>query len=230
MKERETNHIIETYFAFLNNKKFPCVGAKAAMAKQQVKCMVADHMGCPKDDRYILQFLYEFVDTYRLSDGIFYSAAIIFEEPGNLTEKIFDELLWQRLQALANLDAEKCLYDKRVDPDPSSANFSFSIKEEAFFIIGLHPASSRASRQFKYPTLVFNPHEQFEKLKITNKYELMKDATRKRDIAYSGSVNPMLDDFGNSSEAFQYSGRRYNEQWQCPLHINHTKDEHNTTS
>ena len=227
--ESGKNDIIESYYDFLNNKKFPCIGAKAAMAKQQVICMVAGHMGCPKDDRSILEFLYDIVDTYRQSDGIFYSAAIIFEEPQILTEEIFDDLLWKRLQSLANLDAEKYHYDKRVDPDPSSANFSFSIKEEAFFIIGVHPASNRASRQFKYPALVFNPHAQFEKLKETSKYQMIRKAARKRDIAYSGSVNPMLDDFGKSSETIQYSGRRYDDQWQCPLHINHITDEHNST-
>ena len=225
-----TNDIIESYFAFINNKKFPCVGAKAAMAKQQVKCMVASHMECPRDDRTILQFLYDFVDMYRQTDGIFYSAAIIFQEPGTLTEDLFEELLWKRLQAFANLDAEKYSYDKRVSADPNSTNFSFSLKEEAFFVIGLHPASNRASRQFQYPTLVFNPHAQFEKLKQTNKYQALRNIARKRDIAYSGSVNPMLADFGKSSEAIQYSGRKHDDQWKCPLHINHPRDEHNTST
>jgi len=219
--EEHNKHIESAYFAFLNTKAFPCIGAKTALAKQQAVCMVASHMACPKDDWAILQFLYRFIDDYRKSDQIFHSAAIIFEQPVSLTEKVFDELLWQRLQVLSNMDAEKYPYDNRVDPDPGSGNFSFSLKEEAFFIIGLHPASSRASRQFSYPTLVFNPHQQFEKLKQTNKYESMKATVRKRDIAYSGSVNPMLNDFGESSEALQYSGRKYDEQWQCPLHINH---------
>ena len=219
--EDHNKHIESTYFAFLNTKAFPCIGAKTALAKQQAVCMVASHMACPKDDSAILQFLYRFVDDYRKSDQIFHSAAIIFEEPVSLTEKVFDELLWQRLQRLSNMDSEKYRYDNRVDPDPESGNFSFSLKEEAFFIIGLHPASSRASRQFSYPTLVFNPHQQFENLKQSNKYESMKATVRKRDIAYSGSVNPMLNDFGKSSEALQYSGRKYDQPWQCPLHINH---------
>ena len=219
--EEQNKNIEAAYFAFLNAKAFPCIGAKTAQAKQQAICMVAGHMACPKDDSAILQFLYQFVDDYRKSDQIFHSAAIIFEQPVSLTENIFDELLWQRLQSLSNMDAEKYPYDKRVDPDPTSGNFSFSLKEEAFFIIGLHPASSRPSRQFNYPTLVFNPHQQFEKLKQTNKYESMKATVRKRDLAYSGSTNPMLNDFGESSEALQYSGRKYDNQWQCPLHINH---------
>lgn len=219
--EEHIKNIEASYFDFLNTKAFPCIGAKTALARHQAICMVVGHMACPKDDPAILQFLYRFVDDYRQSDQLFHSAAIIFEEPVSLTENIFDELLWQRLQALSNMDAEKYSYDKRVDADPTSGNFSFSLKEEAFFIIGLHPGSSRASRQFNYPTLVFNPHQQFEKLKQTNKYESMKATVRKRDIAYSGSVNPMLNDFGESSEALQYSGRNYDKQWKCPLHINH---------
>jgi FPC/CPF motif-containing protein YcgG len=58
----------------------------------------------------------------------------------------------------------------------------------------------------------------------------MKDVVRKRDIAYSGSVNPMLTDFGNASEVYQYSGRKYEDTWQCPLKINHTTIEHNSTT
>jgi FPC/CPF motif-containing protein YcgG len=230
MIENESEIIIKEYLAFLNNKAFPCVGAKAALARQQIKCMVADHMACPKDDLAILLLLYDFVDDYRKSKKTFHSATIIFKGPALLNEEMFDELMWKRLQALANLDERNYDYDKRVNADPSSVNFSFSLKEEAFFIIGLHPASSRQARQFKYPTLAFNPHAQFEKLKETNSYEMIKNVVRKRDIAYSGSVNPMLQDFGKSSEAFQYSGRNYGDQWQCPLNITHAKIKHNSSS
>ena len=86
------------------------------------------------------------------------------------------------------------------------------------------------SRQFKYPTLVFNPHAQFEQLRKTAKYDKMKLAVRKRDMAYSGSINPMLEDFGKVSEVYQYSGRKYDETWQCPLKINHATIKHNTTT
>ena len=81
--------------------------------------------------------------------------------------------------------------------------------------------------QFKYPALVFNPHAQFEKLRSTAKYEVMKNTVRKRDIALSGSVNPMLQDFGESSEVYQYSGRKYDADWQCPLKITHAEVKHN---
>ena len=143
---------------------------------------------------------------------------------------MLDALLWQRLNVLQHLDAENYGYDNRVEKNPASAKFSFSIKEEAFYIIGLYAASSRQARQFKYPALVFNTHAQFEQLKTTNKYDKMKHAVRKRDIALSGSVNPMLQDFGESSEVFQYSGRKYDDNWKCPLKITHAATEHNTSA
>jgi len=213
--------IIEQYKAYLEKKEFACIAAKAALGRQQIKCFVADHLACPKDDTAIVQFLYSFIDAYRKSDELYHSAAIIFKGPEMRNERMFDELLWQRLQALSDMDARSFDYDNRVAADPSSGKFSFSLKEEAFYIVGLHPASSRLTRQFSYPTLVFNPHKQFEQLRETAKYNNIKGVVRKRDVAYSGSVNPMLDDFGEVSEVFQYSGRKYDESWECPLKINH---------
>lgn len=209
--------IIDSFFDFLQDKTFPCVSARAVVAKEKLSCLVVDHMACPKDDLSILHFLYHFVDAYRSSKDVFSSAAIIFEGPLDITEELFDTLLWNRLQAISNMDAANYSYDQRVDADPTSPNFSFSIKEEAFFIIGMHPGSSRSARRFMYPVLVFNPHAQFEVLKQKNKYDTIRDITRKRDTVYSGSVNPMLNDFGRSSEAKQYSGREYDAQWECPF-------------
>ncbi len=218
------------YSAYLQKKEFPCIAAKAALARNQVICFVADHLGCPKDDNDILKFLYNFVDEYRNAKELYNSAAVIFAEPTLMEEEVFDELLWQRLQALSNLDAKNYAFDKRVDSTPSSPNFSFSIKQEAFYVIGLHRGSSRKARQFDYPTLVFNPHAQFEELRETAKYNNLKNVVRKRDVVFSGTVNPMLHDFGKFSEVFQYSGRQYEDTWQCPLKINHATTEDNTTS
>lgn len=223
------NEYINAYLSFLETKDFPCIAAKAAHEKQLIQCMVANNMACPKDDTAILQFLYDFIDAYRSSNEIYNSAAIIFTGPVINNEEMFDTLLWQRLQALEILDAENYTYDNRVEADPVSAKFSFSIKEEAFYVIGLHPASSRHARRFIHPTLVFNPHAQFEQLRASSKYEAMKNTVRKRDIAFSGSVNPMLQDFGESSEVFQYSGRNYDDKWKCPLKITHAT-KHNPSA
>ncbi len=209
--------IIKEYSEYLRKKDFPCVAAKAALSRNHIQCMVVSHMACPADDKTILQYLYGFVDRYRASEESYHSAAVIFKEPVEINEILFDTLLWQRLNSLASLDKQNYTHDLRVDSDPNSPRYSFSLKEEAFFILGLHPGSSRRSRQFKYPALVFNPHAEFEKLRTSHRYTRMKEVVRKRDVEFSGSVNPMLADFGEASEVYQYSGIRYNTEWTCPL-------------
>lgn len=221
--------ITEQYLAFVSGPDFACVAARAAYKSKQIKTFVAGNMACPASDQAILDFLYGFVNEYRSANSLFHSATVIFTGPTLPDENSFDRLLWQRLQALSDRDATNYNYDKRVSDDPSSPDFSFSLKEEAFFIIGLHPQSSRLARRFAYPTIVFNPHAQFETLRQENHYESMKRTVRMRDMKLSGSINPMLDDYRSASETLQYSGKKYDSSWQCPLHISHGKSEHHST-
>jgi FPC/CPF motif-containing protein YcgG len=230
MIQMAANDIIAAYLDFIRNQDFPCVAAKAALADNHIHAMVADHLGCPKDDERILKFLYEFIEEFRVSGTLYHSAVIIFTAPGDLAESDFDQLLWRRLQAISDLDALHARWDVRVKKDTSSPDFSFSIGEEAFYVIGLHANSSRRARQFRYASLVFNPHQQFEMLRKTDKYLPMKKAVRKRDIRFSGSVNPMLADFGESSEVFQYSGIRYDNNWKCPFVAKHPDSDNDPAS
>ena len=228
LSDNESDMIAE-FRRFINDETYPCVAARAAMARWNIPCVVAGHMACPHDDRKILAFLYDFIKQYRKAPAHLHSATVIFQQPRNAGVETFDTLLWQRLQALSTLDASKFPYDRRVKADPSDANFSFSLGEEAFFIIGLHPASERPARRFRFPALVFNPHAQFELMRKENRYEKMKQIVRKRDKLYSGSINPMLADFGEASEVFQYSGRQYDGEWTCPLRIMHDTTDDNSS-
>jgi hypothetical protein len=227
MLTRESDAIVQELRHFICEETYPCVAARAAMAHNDIPCFVANHLACPNDDSDILKFLYDFIGRFRKSKPGFRSAAILFKSPAETTPETFETLLWQRLQALSDLDAQNFEYDPRVNRNPSSSDFSFSLGAEAFFIIGLHPGSPRPSRRFKYPALIFNPHVQFEQLRALNRYEKLKHIVRQRDVLYSGSVNPMLADFGDVSEAFQYSGRQYDSDWTCPLKTKHGEsDDH----
>lgn len=219
------NDIAEEYFAFIDNKEFPCIAAKAALARDQIRILVCEHLACPKDNIDITHFLYEFVEECRSKTQLYNSAVVIFKGPSYCSEDEFDQLMWLRLQCLSDLDARDFPWDQRVGRDPAKADFSFSLKEEAFYIIGLHPGASRRARRFRYPSLVFNPHDQFETLRKAERYTPIKESVRKRDVAYSGSVNPMLADFGKSSEAMQYSGKVYDKNWQCPF-VSNGEDKH----
>ena len=46
---------------------------------------------------------------------------------------------------------------------------------------------------------------------------MMKNMIRARDMAFQGSINPVLEDFGVNSEARQYSGRAVEDNWRCPF-------------
>ncbi|HKJ80258.1 MAG TPA: guanitoxin biosynthesis heme-dependent pre-guanitoxin N-hydroxylase GntA, partial [Prolixibacteraceae bacterium] len=109
-------------------------------------------------------------------------------------------------------------WDETVSADCTDDNFSFSVLNHAFYIIGLHPNSSRKARRSPYPAMVFNLHWQFEQLREMGTYKQVKETIRQRDIEFEGSINPMLDDFGDRSEARQYSGRAVDDSWKCPFH------------
>ena len=65
---------------------------------------------------------------------------------------------------------------------------------------------------------MFNPHAQFGRLRGEGRFRRIQQAIREREIAVQGSLNPNLADFGERSEARQYSGRAVEEEWRCPFH------------
>jgi FPC/CPF motif-containing protein YcgG len=77
----------------------------------------------------------------------------------------------------------------------------------------MHAYSSRFARRFAWPTLIFNPHEQFERMRQDGTWRRMRETIRQRDVMLQGNVNPMLSDFGETSEAQQYSGRVVEKVW-----------------
>lgn len=212
------SQIFSLFKKHITDQSFPCIAARSAVNADKISFMEAGHMACPHDDARILAFLYQFIASYRKSPDQLSSAVVIFNGPDQINENIFEMFLWKRLQSLHDLDRTHYDYDSRVSSDPQSAEFSFSIGQEAFFIIGMHPGSSRQARAFSQPALVFNPHQQFEDLKKDNRYDKIKAVVRKRELRTNGSINPMLADFGERSESFQYSGQQYRADWKCPLH------------
>src|SRR4026207_1464900 len=120
MTDFSTEDIIARFRNHLSQKLFPCVAAQDAVSKDRIKCMVADHMACPKDDHTIVSFMYDFIEIIKKADSLFYSAVILFKQPYIHSEDMFESLFWQRLQAFADIDAALYPYDSRVDQDPSS--------------------------------------------------------------------------------------------------------------
>lgn len=207
-----------TFKAFVADPAFPCVGAKSALARGGMSISRARDITSAWDDLQIYAELKAFVARYRANRVTFQSLVILFDAPKALDEAGFERALWERAQSLSDKDVwlgEPQAAHARSDPE--DPRFALSFCGEAFFLVGLHPAASRPARRFHQPAIVFNPHDQFQRLRTSGHYESMRGAILRRDLALSGSENPMLARFGETSEARQYSGRAVEPDWRCPF-------------
>ena len=192
--------------AFINFRDFPCVMAKSVLKKGHLESYRIEDS---TDKKVLLNYLYLFIDHFRNEPQKLHSCIFEFPcfEESTFTE--FESYFWNLLDKLSSLDKQKYKHDDRVSSSYANSNYSYSLKEEAFFIVMLHPKSPRISRRFSCPAIVFNPHEQFENLRKDNKYQKIKNIIRKRDQKIQGNINPMLSDFGEVNELYQYTGRDY---------------------
>ena len=198
---------------------FPCVGAKAALNAGAVSYGFYDRLASDTSTKNLARDLERFTrrSTREAAEHQLATMVAVFRGPFDLNEREFEKLLWSQLQKLHEVDAPRFAWDARVSADPNAPEFSFSFASQAYYVIGMHANSSRQARRFPWPTLVFNPHEQFERLRTDGNWERMKQTIRARDVALQGSINPMLSDFGETSEARQYSGRAVEEDWKPPF-------------
>ncbi|MHA6300253.1 guanitoxin biosynthesis heme-dependent pre-guanitoxin N-hydroxylase GntA [Devosia sp. CAU 1758] len=211
---------------FIKDPAFPCVGAKSALGKGQLKTYVARSIDSAWNDVDIHDQLMQFAWDYKGAPTLYTSFAVIFEGPLDLDEARFEAFLWDRVQSLTEKDSWRGQRsDPRVSTDPDDPHFSLSFGGEAFFVVGLHPQASRPARRFAHPAMVFNLHDQFETLRAQNRYEKLRSSILERDVELAGSVNPMLARHGSTSEARQYSGRAVSENWSCPYHRQPEKPE-----
>ncbi len=214
----ESSSTIDEFRSFIRSAAFPCVGAKSALARDQMRFVVARDIASAWDDLDIIAAIHRLADDYRNDPVLFQSLAILFPSSSPMSEAAFEQHLWNRIQSLSDKDDWLGKpTDPRVSDNPDDPHFSLSFGGEAFFVVGLHPGSSRPARRYAVPVLVFNLHDQFEQLRSQNRYEKLRGSILERDVALAGSINPMLARHGTLSEARQYSGRAVSADWQCPF-------------
>ncbi len=170
------DQIYQSFQEFIVSKDHPCIMAKTVFSMDNIRLKVYKNLGNNQFETFIA----------------------VFPTSPKYNELQFEEQLWVQLNQLNTIDEYD--WDPSVTSNPTDKNFSFSIAGKAFYIVGLHPNSSRKARQSPYVALAFN-----------------RNTIRKRDKKKSGSINPMLEDFGAHSEARQYSGRKVSEKWECPF-------------
>ena len=214
--------LFETHWSFRNlvkQSEFPCLGAKAAFNDEAYGFAVYPEIGAVNSTAGLCRDLFHFTRSKTLARSEYATFIAVFGEPRAVDEVQFEKLLWQQLHQLHDADSAHFDWDSRVSSDPQHPHFSFSFAGQSFYVIGMHANSSRAARRFPWPTLIFNPHEQFERLRTEGKWKRMQHAIRGREVALQGNVNPMLTEFGQQSEARQYSGRAVPDDWIPPVSL-----------
>ena len=219
--ERAFPRIAENAYADLGehilDESFSCVGAKAAMNGGLFRAGFYASLNTPATNATLACDLGIFAREQEASSTNYASFAAIFGGPAIRDEGEWESRLWTQLKDLHELDRRSFEWDPKVSSDPDNPAFSFSFAGTGFFVVGLNPVSSRLARRFSWAAMIFNPHAQFDRLRDINQYARLQSTIRAREIKLQGSLNPNLSEFGERSEARQYSGRAVEEKWKCPF-------------
>lgn len=209
----------ERFRAFVLDPAFSCLGARSAVQRGAYRTGLYPDLGSAAATAGLARDLFSFVEELPALSGGFTTFVASFSCTDSMDEEAFEAALWRQLQALHEEDRHFHPWDATVSADPEAEDFSFSFAGRAFFVVGMHPGSSRTARRFGWPTLVFNAHDQFERLRAEGRFDRIRALIREREQALQGSLNPNLTDFGERSEARQYSGRAVGDAWRCPFHV-----------
>lgn len=201
----------------ISKKNYPCIAAIQSLIQHEYQIGVYEQFGLGVSAAALGLDLDAFKRQQKATDSLYLSFFAVFMDPAFESEKAFEDALWRELSHLSAKDAPGTPWDSHFSDDPKEKNFCFSFGGDAFFIVGLHPKSSRLARQFPYPTLVFNLYEQFEELHRRGQYYPMIKTNRQRDLKFQGSVNPTVEEHSDVWEAIQFSGRANSPEWECPF-------------
>lgn len=201
----------------IGKKNYPCIAAIQSLHQGEFKIGTYKNFGTGEFAAQLGEDLKAFKELQKQSGSIYLSFWAVFAAPAFETEESFEQAMWRELSLLSAQEPPNIPWDEHFSSDPTQKNFCFSFGGDAFFIVGLHPKSSRLARRFPYPALVFNLYEQFEELHRQGKYEPMIKTNRQRDLKFQGSVNPTVEQHSDVWEAIQFSGRANPPDWQCPF-------------
>ena len=198
-------------------ENYPCVMARSVFNRDAFRMASYGALGDPSAATTMCHDLYAFSAEFPQPVHGAVSFVACFDGPSFADEVAFEAALWRQLQAVHDVDKRQFGWAGEVRSEPDDPNFSFSVGSRAFFLIGMHPGSSRIARRTPFPAIVFNLHEQFVELRANGKFDGVRDKVQTRDEQLQGTINPMSADFGARSEAAQYSGRAVGREWICPF-------------
>lgn len=215
--ELSSKKYLDSFENFVLEENHPCIGAQTAVNGKTFSIGLFDKMDCWRTPRELGYGLTEYLNHMGKRPSNYLTYIAIFKYDHFENEEEFEISLWKLLSRLNTADSKFNSWSEQVNDDPTKKDFSLSFGGKAFYLVGMHPESSRKARRFSYPAIAFNLHGQFENLRKNNRYDRMKNVIRSNEMEFGGSINPMLSDFGEGLEAPQYSGREVGPEWKCPF-------------
>ena len=138
--------IATAFLSFVADESFPCVGAKAALARDAIETHAFERLGNRANDAPLLDALAAFarrIDIIPEQDTTVHSFVALFDGPTDMDERRFEAMLWSQLQRLHDLDAHRgTRWAEGIARGPDDPRFSLSLAGHPFFVIGLHPGAS----------------------------------------------------------------------------------------
>lgn len=202
---------------WIDPRTYPCVPAVQSFKKHEYLVGLYDGFGEGTGSRQLFQDLYFFRERQKESASLYLSFWAVFAPGEPLSEEEFEARMWRELSYLTSHEDPRTPWDQLFSSDPADPRFCFSLGGDAFFVVGVHPSSSRLARRFPYPAVVFNLYDQFEELERRGQYQAIVKKNRERDVKLQGSINPMMEKYADQWEAIQFSGRENPPEWKCPF-------------
>jgi FPC/CPF motif-containing protein YcgG len=203
--------------ALISQKQYPCIAAVQALHRKELMFDTYEGFGTGQSSRRLAEKLIAFKKDQLEKQIPYLTYMAIFPNDISSNEDDFEKGLWTELSAMWSHPDIAGNWDPNFSDDPADRNFCFSLDGTAFFVVGLHPESSRLSRRLPYNALIFNLYSQFTALMDKGQYHAMVKMNRQRDLRFQGSVNPMAEAHNEDWEAIQFSGKNNSNEWRCPF-------------
>ncbi len=156
----------------VKNFAFPCVSSTPTSNWGAVSFGFYDKLGCDASTKILARDLERFALTSAMQPkDQFANMLAVFRGPFELNETEFDKLLCSQLEKLRAQEKPNLQRSSRARLHSNESVFPFNFAGCAYSVIGMHANSSHRARQFPWPTLVFNPSEQFQALRANAAWE-----------------------------------------------------------
>ncbi|MGE3973574.1 MAG: guanitoxin biosynthesis heme-dependent pre-guanitoxin N-hydroxylase GntA [Bdellovibrionales bacterium] len=221
----EVTRISQDIQNFVGQKNYPCVAAIQSTFRKDFRVGVYRDFGFGSSWSALRNDLQYFLREQQRSGSAYLTFWAVYLDTHEATEKDFENALWNELSSLTSEEDREADWSDKTRVDPKNKSFHFCLDGTSFFVVGLHPNSSRKACRFPHHALVFNVFSQFESLKASGSFDPLVQKIRERDLVFDGSVNPVAAQHAEVWESIQFSGKNNPSDWQCPFQFRKKKDK-----